>query len=570
MMELRDASTAGGWHPFSSALRFDYTEIEEFLYLLPMIDPPSPATFSTILHEVTHQWCARTTRFGWLLHAFGARAFAQWRRDGRPVPIAETMRRLLGAYVPLLEGMAIYSQLDYVAEKQLEPVFSPLTQLQHMFQATRIGHSPLKNFFLAVRDSVIDDGLARMLFFDARHDRASCYFWGYLFVKAMQCRFARFCSAFGEPSLFLPVMIRLVCDWPKLDQIISSGCASSVGLFNELSSDLLALEAGDLELIARHVHAFAPKPEFDTWQIWAQCKNRDRSEPILADETTVTPYLFEEGSVEDHWLQAFRSRASLHIAHWEQGILSIQDESRIGISTSRGDKEVMMLPLSNFFDPRNGRIAMDEYAPADLIEATDFMRSLEEHFQDALRLYEDEEITLAKVFTVTNVSIGAALWHDNRLVSHYLITPQPLFDESNLLRLPPGPLALEYVLLLKSLEVSPIEICAFQAALGNEREIMQEVKQVCQSMAEYLSSDASARRLLNGHRFRCVRTGLAEALRWASFTAPPIELPGQWVAELGSMLDLPRFNHNLPQGAISVRDILPTRTWHVRRSNDDA
>lgn len=68
---------------------------------IPVLEAPL-FEYSLLLHEATHLWSMKTTLLGCVM----------------PAVAAGLWDVLLGAYVPILEGLACYAELDYFANAQ--------------------------------------------------------------------------------------------------------------------------------------------------------------------------------------------------------------------------------------------------------------------------------------------------------------------------------------------------------------------------------------------------------------------------------------------------------------------
>lgn len=176
---------------------------------------------SVILHELTHLTCFRTTRLGWIAHALAARLLKSWTHNEVPVLSGRTAQ-LVAAMTPMLEGLAIYAQLDLDNDNSRLALYSPPVFYAH---ATSIfGSTPTPQVLCAARQSQIwsgkgsNRGLLRLLFLDADSSVATqnVYLIGYLWVKAVAALLSSRCPALRPAEVMLPLLIRMVCDHPAL------------------------------------------------------------------------------------------------------------------------------------------------------------------------------------------------------------------------------------------------------------------------------------------------------------------------------------------------------------------
>jgi hypothetical protein len=87
-----------------------------------------------------------------------AESFTEWADDkSRQVRLPERVHRVLGVYVPILEGLAMYAQLDFEAQRPGHPLPAPLALVTEHFPSRANFLAHLSNRFSA--GSVMDCAL---------------------------------------------------------------------------------------------------------------------------------------------------------------------------------------------------------------------------------------------------------------------------------------------------------------------------------------------------------------------------------------------------------------------------
>src|SRR5262245_26187629 len=103
-MDLMSANRNASWNPLTSLITFESEGYHRDITLSPTVQF-TLNEYSTILHELTHLWCARTSRLGWLFSKVATDAFLKWQNNtSLSVSVPESVRSLLCAFTPLLEG----------------------------------------------------------------------------------------------------------------------------------------------------------------------------------------------------------------------------------------------------------------------------------------------------------------------------------------------------------------------------------------------------------------------------------------------------------------------------------
>jgi hypothetical protein len=216
------AGPVASWHPFTSIVGLEGLGDDRAFWVSPVEVVGLELARSDLIHEAVHLWAARVGRLGFWLGADGSRLLTRYNENPRErvVVPASTLERL-GAVTPLLEGMALYGQLDVDVLTQGDvPGYTPLHVLQDVswdisyVGATEHAHLEIREWQLAADGN--GPGLLTRLFLDPQTD-TDHYFAGYWYVKALAAWLAGVIPGLaGRPDALLAVMIKLIVDAPSL------------------------------------------------------------------------------------------------------------------------------------------------------------------------------------------------------------------------------------------------------------------------------------------------------------------------------------------------------------------
>jgi hypothetical protein len=198
----------------------------------------SPFDLSTVLHEFTHQLALKGP-FGWTCAYFQAlrptakiltelsvremlgETYDQLSDElrekvfvdifsGDHSSMVANYHDLISAYRPLLEGLALFVQLDFQPSKTFDIASDPYLFMQELinteFHVSYFGSEPhtpsLEEVFAQfaeVHAATHREGLLQLVFEGAEADP---YFWGYLLVKGIQRRAAAIDPRLADPEVF--------------------------------------------------------------------------------------------------------------------------------------------------------------------------------------------------------------------------------------------------------------------------------------------------------------------------------------------------------------------------------
>jgi hypothetical protein len=374
-VDLRSAAQRASWHPLTSLIRFDGGWSTRPFYGNPfMVEPPfyvgeeslrasSPCVgrmlISTVHHELTHLACARATRFGWVLGTAAARAMEQFQR-GQPIVIPRNVESILGGLTPILEGLALYAELDFEADEKNAILSNPVTQHAQLLAWDR---TMLEVFRLALDQAVIESqeiaepGLLRLLFLDDADPDRSFYLVGYLWIKAVAAQIARRCPSLAPPYRMLPFLTRLLCHHPIITDAHEGRC-NAADIVNALHTCVSDLDRPTLKKVAEMItnHPDILK-KFDNWDIQAQVASgryKRFTTTTRAEVDQFQPLL--KNAVLSHYLTIMRCAANVHLLSQTTGIVqSVDIKQRTavlvpeGTTTAALQKQIKLLPIRQFW-----------------------------------------------------------------------------------------------------------------------------------------------------------------------------------------------------------------------------
>ncbi|NKL24796.1 hypothetical protein [Rhizobium leguminosarum] len=157
-MDLRSCDEGANWHPLTALIEYQGAAESRHFYGMPWLsDPPSKdgrSVVSTIHHELTHLSSARTTRLGVALTMEAARLWKA-REDGQPLDLSPGASALIGFFRPILEGLALFAELDFDERPDDLILSNPITLHAQMMQIVWGGRES-KIFWLARDFQIIE------------------------------------------------------------------------------------------------------------------------------------------------------------------------------------------------------------------------------------------------------------------------------------------------------------------------------------------------------------------------------------------------------------------------------
>jgi hypothetical protein len=239
---------------------------------------------------------------------------------------------LLGTFLPILEGLSMYAELDWA-----EPpgsIFLPHTVSAHSQIVTlakgvsehkMVLASRLEQIFeMPARDPETSKlfgnygpGLLRLLFADTANVSNSFYLVGYLWIKSVAVILSRRNELFSQPTVLLPFLTRWFCHHPAV-QSAFEGTLDAAGLARQLRDSVLTLEAR-LSHFASAVADGSLAADFDHWDLHGFLNSGSRDALLRPPQDHILPF-FEGDEPSDAASEA-RASASIYFPGVAHGIL---------------------------------------------------------------------------------------------------------------------------------------------------------------------------------------------------------------------------------------------------------
>jgi hypothetical protein len=538
-VHLRSARRDAHWHPFTGLIEHEgIVENYEF-HALPFVsDPPrmEDRSVATIIHhELTHHASARTTRLGFAYSAEAARLLRAF-RDGSELNLTSPAIRLLGTFLPILEGLAVYAELD--ADEAPGDVIIPNPIPMHVQMMEFAWHRSSGDILRLAREEQIyetpdkADGLLRFLFADPNSPETGVYLIGYLWIKAAVAHIRRINASLARPTIVLPLLIKLFCDHPVIVDVWR-GDAGETEIIGRLRESILSL---DRTALARVEKALGNKDDLGTFELWDL-------HGFLADESLVSPRLDEEslrpffaGGQPDELETQLRLGASIHFPSRVAGVITeVKRDDRnleLEIETEPGKHvQAFFLSLRSFW---NLYYEIPHYRPVIEKHAATAAR-LEDAIWGLMEEWKGQRITLARYWGISDPPLpGIVVWHEDGRMVH--LPYEPHWYEFQ-----------DHIELTKfGLGISIDEKQRFAKALSSTPVVTSLARRSANVLLSHLVSNERARTSITHKRLGCVLSPVArEALEsWVAFPLFPAatwRLGEPASSELTRVFDMPAF-----------------------------
>lgn len=573
-MNLYSANSSANWHPLTSLISFDSLKEREVHYFFPAIDG-TPDYFSNLLHEITHLMSARYGRFGLYLARIATREYVKWTKEKSPtLSLSQSEQNVLGAFTPLLEGVALYTQLDFEAEDNEGPHYSPLYIIaslvisDHVLSTESLSEryriwrscasggrrktSSLESF---VGWSTTDIPLLEVLLLDKTREDLTFYTFGYLYIKALQADWANKCSAFSKPSIFLPFVNKLINEHPILTSALTENF-STREIISSIHKTLSNLSSSDLNLINNFFVDNQTLEEFDKFDVYGHLESRSSSSIPTHDLNYLLPFFYDKGDEEQGKMSLFRASNHIYIHSWCEGVLQFPTQSAHDaiLETSEGEVELRLPSMTKVWY-EDWKIAIkeerDESQKDMQIKVGNILLGLEQIFFKTLSSAEGKHVCIANFITTFRSYVGVCIWIDNEFVALKIDDPWQLLkafkmnqEEEDLTFLGAG------------LSISPPDRISFANAFVNGEPTLRHTRAAGEYLLEYLVSDPTVRQTFWKRLTGIWKGNLADAIKWASGFPSPYPLPEHLNEKAKKVFDFPGFSLDT-KCKIQFGDLLP-------------
>ncbi len=558
-MELKSANLGANWHPLTSLITFESLEEHRVRYFMPILDG-TPDYFSTLMHEITHLTSARFGRFGLYLARIAAREYVKWQGDRTvSLSLSQNERRVLGAYVPLLEGLALYTQLDFEGEESEGPHYSPLYLIANMAMANHVLARSLPERFRLWRGEAMageNVSLLEGLLLDRTSEDLNYYTFGYLYVKALQAQWAQRCPAFARPAVFLPFAIKFLTEHPVL---ISAELVNltTEQILSAIHQTLTGLSADDLGFLNNLFSEQQTLSEFDHCDIYRQLETRSTDQIWKHDEDYVSPFANDTDDQTFTWMLNLRACNGVYLYSWCEGVLRLSGDSVYDavLEDAQGTSEAHLVTHAGIWHSaweETIKNEKDEQTQALQADVGNFLLNMETKFFEALEAAEGKHVCLAGFITIFRSIPGLCLWVEGEYVECLISEPWHLLEMFK------AQATDEMYFLGAGLRIPPPDRVAFAHAFTDNEAVARQTRASGEHLLTYLISEPDARLRLRQRLAGIWRGRLAEARQWAKGFPRPYPLPESLLDRAQKVFDLPGFSAGNGAQKISFERLLPT------------
>jgi hypothetical protein len=422
-MDLRalEASHQGGerYHPFGALVEVgnQVSEHRSELVLMGLMPVDQYFRVSTIFHEITHVASMRTTRLGvWIAGVSSELMQGKLEIPSAMIRLPPQVQIVLGAYAPILEGLAIYAQLDYEIYNIDGILPFSINKIAINNSAGWLqGYSPQEVGHRA-RLTVIWDGILSALLIDnvpgTIHYRA-----GYLYLKGVAAKITRLAPTLSKSTTMLPLLVRLFCDHPIVERALNEPLSASQ-IAEALHDTVANLDEPTLKRIEEMLKWPEVIERFDNWDIHAQIQAPDGAPGIFHSDADP---IFERFRQDPEVFLRFRGATDAHLTSWAAG-LPKSVEYRDGhylVELTDGSREVtakiMVHSAFNLFRRNMTDKSLQTLESFEQLAYSHLERAGEQKLPIAVGSY----------VTLTKGTVGTVLWVDNVLCG---VIPLKLVD----------------------------------------------------------------------------------------------------------------------------------------------
>jgi hypothetical protein len=402
-MDLVNLRSGDAWfNPFTSLIGLESLGGSRELSLaIPVIEEPQMARYSVLFHEVTHLWEMRMSSLGSLLSIAAARAWKQWHAaPGQPVELGERTSHLTGTWLPILEGLALYAELDFSGDEDRDVIHSPVLKVVH-FTAPAMRGVPDEQVFLHSRLSRIVEHrlLAQLLIEPTVRPEERAYFTGYLYVKALAAQLGGLCPALAPPARMLPLLIRILCDHPVIARSQRTEC-STEELLGAVHDTAVSLDSSLLHKIAKWVEQSDPQEVVWRFDYLDIAKSRNAGDLVFDGDDRPDLHEFVSNDIIPS-LNLLKTAGSFYLPVWKSGVLQSIDESSLTLRQNSEDVKYVLLSAVDFERMKRGGPGIK------------LAHRVREAMLDILRKAIGREVTVALYIDMASGDPGMAFWVDD-------------------------------------------------------------------------------------------------------------------------------------------------------------
>jgi hypothetical protein len=349
-MDLVSLRSGEAWfNPFTSLIGLESLGGSRELSLaIPVIEEPQMARYSVLFHEVTHLWEMRMTSLGSLMSIAAARAWKQWKTEPQQaVELGERTSSLIGSWLPILEGLALYAELDFSGDEDRDPIHSPVLKVVHFTAPATRGVADEQIFLYSRLSRIIEHRLlAQLLLEPSVRPLEQAYFAGYLYIKALAWRLGALCPALAPPARMLPLLIRILCDHPVIARSQRTECRTE-DLLGAVHETALSLDGSLLQKIAKWVEKGDPREVVWRFDYLDIASTRSAGNLVFYEDDRPDLHEFVSDDIIPS-LNLLKAAGSFYLPVWKSGVLQSIDEGSLTLLQGSEDVKYVLLSAVDF------------------------------------------------------------------------------------------------------------------------------------------------------------------------------------------------------------------------------
>jgi hypothetical protein len=471
-----------------------------------------------------------------MLAIAAARAFATFQAGNQPF-IDRRTYGLLGTLLPVLEGLALYAELDYRGDEDRDVIHSPLLKTSH-FTALAMRGIEGDAQFLAIRSARLykDKYLHALLIEPAIAPNEHAYLSGYLYIKAVARYLQELCPEAAHPSFLLPLLIRIFCDHAVIVNSQLEDIAP-VQILGAIQKSIFLLRKQTISMLSDWVQEDQlgdVVQQFDALDIFKTDRAGTR---VFRGKNE--RWWYQLGCNRIEWLPQLRVASSYLVAASATGKLVTVDASSLTLKMNGETTKFSMLSAADFERASNN--ALRRQASSVLA------RKVQERLQQSI----GETLTIALCLDIALGHPAMAYWKDQVLVSY---TPYSL----EALGFPEERQRMSLEAPHYGLAIPPERRLQFEDALHGSEAMAPAVVEASEWTLTQLVSSVRLRRSIMQQKLAALHLGrhLPSFYRWSE-TYPLTELPEEVEALLDPVFDLPAFRKYAAGKGLRFRHLVP-------------
>jgi hypothetical protein len=399
-MDLLNLRSGDAWfNPFTSLIGLESLGGSRELSLaIPVIEEPQMARYSVLFHEVTHLWEMRMSSLGSLLSIAAARAWKQWKTaPEQSVELAERTSHLIGTWLPILEGLALYAELDFSGDEDRDPIHSPVLKVVHFTAPSMRGVADGQVFLHSRLSRIVEHRLlAQLLLEPSVRPEERAYFTGYLYVKALAAQLGALCPALAAPARMLPLLIRILCDHPVIARSQRAEC-STEELLGAVHDTAVSLDSSLLHEIAKWVEQGDPQEVVWRFDYLDIARSRSAGNLVFHEDDRPELHEFVSDDIIPS-LNLLKSAGSFYLPVWKSGVLQSIDEGSLTLRQDSEDVKYVLLSAVDFERMNRGGSGIE------------LARRVREAMLDTLRKAIGRQVTVALYIDMASGDPGMVFW----------------------------------------------------------------------------------------------------------------------------------------------------------------